>query len=294
MITSLLLRQRPADLLNLLFLLLLTGIVSLLHTRIANPTLLLSLYSGMILLQVIVIQLKDRGRFLQLLHALIFPTVSILIIFDSFEKIVHALNPRDIDSLLIRLDYILLNCYPTIELEKITTRLLTEILQLSYSSYYLIPFALGITLYRKEKKTEFERALFFIMLCFYLSYIGYLLFPALGPRYTMAHLQTRDLQEWLVAEHIRTVLNALEGIKRDAFPSGHTGIALTVLYLAHRFERRLFFILLPVVTALVFSTVYCRYHYVVDVIGGMVLTLITIIMGEVFYGYHSKRIDTGR
>ncbi|MGC2061494.1 MAG: phosphatase PAP2 family protein [Thermodesulfovibrionales bacterium] len=294
MITSFLLRSRPADLLNLLFLLLLTAIVSLYHTRVGNPSVLIGLYSGMILLQVVVIRIKDRGRFLKLFHALIFPTASILIIFDSFEKIVHYLNPRDIDPLLIRLDYILLGCYPTIELEKITTPLITEILQLSYSTYYLIPFALGITLYRKGKEAEFERALFFIMLCFYLSYVGYLLFPALGPRYTMAHLQTGDLQGWAVTGHIQAVLNALEGVKRDAFPSGHTGISLTVLYLAHRFERRMFFILLPVVTALVFSTIYCRYHYVVDVIGGIVLTLITIVMGEVFYGYRSKRIDSGR
>jgi membrane-associated phospholipid phosphatase len=188
----------------------------------------------------------------------------------------------------------LLGCYPTVELEKIASPLLTEVLQLSYSSYYLIPFALGIALYRKKKEAEFDRTLFFIMLCFYISYIGYLLFPALGPRYAMAHLQEGELQGWFLAQQIQSVLNTLEGIKRDAFPSGHTGIALTVLYLAYRFERRLFFILLPVVTALVFSTVYCRYHYVVDVLGGMALTLITLIMGEAFYGYRSKRIDTGR
>ncbi|MBA4373846.1 MAG: hypothetical protein C0402_13425 [Thermodesulfovibrio sp.] len=289
-----LLRQRPADLLNLLLLLMLTALVALGHTRIDNPPLLIALYSGMILLQIMVIRIKDRGRFLSLLHALLFPTVSILLIFDSLEKIVHKLNPRDIDPLLIRLDYILLGCYPTVSLEKIATPLLTEVLQFSYASYYLIPFALGITLYRKKKQAEFERALFFIMLCFYLSYVGYLLFPALGPRYTMAHLQTGGLQGWLFADHLQAVLNSLEGIKRDAFPSGHTGIALTVLYLAGRFERRLFFVLLPVVTALVFSTVYCRYHYVIDVIGGIGLTLLTIIIGEVFYGYRSKRVNTGR
>lgn len=291
---SALLRQRPADLLNLFFLLLLTAVVSVMHSRIANPPLLIALYSVMILLQLVVIRVKDRARPLHLLHALIFPTVSILLIFDSFEKIVHSLNPRDIDPQLIRLDYMLLGCYPTVELEKIANPLLTEVLQLSYSSYYLIPFALGIALYRKRKEAEFDRTLFFIMLCFYLSYVGYLFFPALGPRYTMAHLQTQELQGWVVAGQIQSLLNALEGIKRDAFPSGHTGIALTVLYMAHRFERRLFSVLLPVVAALVFSTVYCRYHYVVDVIGGVVLTVITIIMGEVFYGYRSKRIDTGR
>lgn len=290
---ALLLRQRPADLLNLLSLLLLTALVSLGHTRLDNPPLLIALYSGMLLLQVIVIRVKDRGRLLQLLHALIFPTLSILLIFDSLEKIVHPLNPRDIDPLLIRLDYLLLGCYPTVELEKISVPLLTEVLQLAYSSYYLIPFALGITLYRKRRQAEFDRTLFFIMLCFYLSYAGYLLFPALGPRYTMAHLQNSALQTGAFAGHLQALLNSLEGIKRDAFPSGHTGIALTVLYLAFRFERRLFFMLGPVVAALVFSTVYCRYHYVIDLLGGLGLTLLTIIIGEVFYGYAAKRNHTG-
>lgn len=285
--------QRPADLLNILFLLFLTSLVALSHRRIGNPSLLIVLYSALILLQVIVIRIKDKGTLLRLFYRLIFPTLSILLIFDSFEKIVHDLNPRDIDALLIRMDYLLLGLYPTVELEKIMSPFLTDLLQLSYTSYYLIPFALATVLYRKNKDEEFDRTLFFVMLCFYLSYLGYLLFPALGPRYTMAHLQTRDLEGWIAAGHIQGALNTLEGIKRDAFPSGHTGIALTVLYLAYRYERLLFFVLLPVVAALVFSTVYCRYHYVVDVLGGFALTLITIIIGEVFYECRSKRINTG-
>jgi membrane-associated phospholipid phosphatase len=285
--------QRPADLLNILFLLFLTSLVALSHERIGNPSLLIVLYSALILLQVIVIRIKDKGTLLRLFYRLIFPTLSILLIFDSFEKIVHDLNPRDIDALLIRMDYLLLGLYPTVELEKIMSPFLTDLLQLSYTSYYLIPFALATVLYRKNKDEEFDRTLFFVMLCFYLSYLGYLFFPALGPRYTMAHLQTRDLEGWIAAGHIQGVLNTLEGIKRDAFPSGHTGIALTVLYLAYRYERLLFFVLLPVVAALVFSTVYCRYHYVVDVLGGFALTLITIIIGEVFYECRSKRISTG-
>jgi membrane-associated phospholipid phosphatase len=50
------------------------------------------------------------------------------------------------------------------------------------------------------------------------------------------------------------------------------GIALTVLLLSWKFERKLFRVFLPVVAALVFSTVYLRYHYVVDVVAGVVLT----------------------
>ena len=58
---------------------------------------------------------------------------------------------------------------------------------------------------------------------------------------------------------------------RDCFPSGHTEIALVVLLYAWRFERRYFCGLLPAVGLLLFSTVYLRYHYVVDVLAGALL-----------------------
>jgi membrane-associated phospholipid phosphatase len=166
--------------------------------------------------------------------------------------------------------------------------LLTDILQAAYSSYYFLPVALGIALKIRGDNKAFDQSLFLIMLCFYLSYIGYMLMPAIGPRFTMNHLQNRDLQGLFITGPVQEILNRLEGIKRDAFPSGHTAITLTVVYLAWRFEKRLFAVFLPVALALIVSTVYCRYHYVVDVIGGVALTLITIVLGEKYYGYQTK------
>jgi membrane-associated phospholipid phosphatase len=40
----------------------------------------------------------------------------------------------------------------------------------------------------------------------------------------------------------------------------------------------LFLILVPAVSALIVSTVYLRYHYVIDVIAGMLLALLTIFI----------------
>jgi len=173
-------------------------------------------------------------------------------------------------------------------LEKIMNPLLTDILQLAYTTYYFIPISFGVVLWLNNKREEFDRSVFLILFCFYLSYLGYILFPALGPRFTIDRLQTSELRGFLVAEPIQQFLNRLEGIKRDAFPSGHTGIALTVLYLAYRFKRFFFWILLPVVSGLIFSTVYCRYHYVIDVIAGFGLTLVTILLGERYYQWWLK------
>jgi membrane-associated phospholipid phosphatase len=217
--------------------------------------------------------------------------MSVLIIFDSLGLIVHRINPQDIDYLLIRLDYIIFGTYPTVVMEKITTPLLTDILQVAYSTYYFIPIVLGIALKFQRKKEEFEKTLFLILFCFYLSYIGYIMFPALGPRYAMQHLHENELGGFLVSQPIQNLLNLLEGVKRDAFPSGHTGVALTALFLSYIYTRRFFLVLLIPVILLIIATVYCRYHYVVDIIGGILLTVVTIVIGEVYYKFWTDKVN---
>jgi len=207
------------------------------------------------------------------------PIISVVFIFDSLGWIVHPVNPVDIDPILLKLDYLLTGTYPTVALQRFVNPFLTEVLQLAYTSYYFIPVILGITLKIHKKEKEFNEALFMVLLCFYLSYVGYLLFPALGPRFYIKELHTVELKGILLMEPIHELLNRLEGIKRDAFPSGHTAIALLCLVIAYKHERGLFWWLAPVVTMLVFSTVYLRYHYVVDVLAGIALTGLVLIAG---------------
>jgi membrane-associated phospholipid phosphatase len=288
-IFKIILRQRPADVITIIFLLFLLTLALMFYHDIPKAQFLISLYSILIIAQVIIARFKNRGRLMGLLYDLLFPVTCILVIFDSLEGLVHYVNPEDIDAILIRLDYLIFNNHPTVLLEKITNPLLTDLLQLAYSTYYFIPISFGVVLLLNDQREKFDRTLFLILFCFYLSYIGYILMPALGPRFTINHLQTSELHGFIAAEPIQKFLNRLEGIKRDAFPSGHTAITLLVLYLAYRFKRSYFWIFLPIVSALIFSTVYCRYHYVVDVIAGFGLTLLTIFMGEWYYEWWLKQ-----
>jgi len=280
---------RPADFLNFMFLVFLMAVVTIFHRDIPDSSFLIAAYSSLIFLQVALIHYRDRNGLSRWIYDLIFPTACILFVFDSLGKIVHFINPRDIDPVLIKLDYLLFGANPAVVIESITRPLLTDVLQLAYASYYFLPLTLGITLKTRQGGDVFDRSLFFIMLCFYLSYVGYMLWPALGPRFTINY--GSELSGFLLANSVQEFLNKLEGIKRDAFPSGHTGIALTVLYLSFRYERRLFRISLPFVFALIFSTVYLRYHYVVDVMAGVFLALITVVLGETYYGFRSERVD---
>lgn len=288
-------KQRPADVVTIIFLLFLTVLTLIFYQDIPKAPFLISLYSIFLIIQLVIIKFKDISRFMGLFHDIFFPVICVLVIFDSLGWLVHYVNPEDIDPLLIKLDYLIFNNHPTVILEKIMTPLLTDILQIAYCTYYFIPISFGLFLLRNNRRKEFNETLFLILFCYYLSYLGYILMPALGPRFTLNHLQTTELRGFILAEPIQRLLNQLEGIKRDAFPSGHTGIAVLVLYLAYRFERRFFWILLPIVSALIFSTIYCRYHYVVDVIAGLGLTLLSVLFGEWYYEWWLKwQSENGR
>jgi membrane-associated phospholipid phosphatase len=205
--------------------------------------------------------------------------ITILTIFNSLGDLIPSIWTHTSDDVLIRIDHTLFGVYPTVWMERLISPPLTALLQGAYISYYFMPISLGVVLIAKKKHDEFEDALFGIVLCFYLSYIGYLLVPAVGPRFTLDHLQTTDLKAGPFIQEIQSVLNGLEHNKTDAFPSGHTAIALMTLYYAwKKKEKALSAVLLPAVLGLIFSTVYLRYHYGIDVLAGIALTVLTIYL----------------
>ncbi len=270
----------PADLLTLLFLVLL--IILTLFSAPVNPSWpgLLSTY--LVLIGAVTATAVYRRRARNSKHGYLsaaVTVVTILFIFNSLGKLIAGLRPSTYDNVLIAIDHTLFGVHPTVWMERMINPLLTALLQFAYISYYFMALSLGFVLIAKGRHDDFDDALFGIVLCFYLSYVGYLLVPAIGPRFTLAHLQTADLQAGPFITMIQNTLNGMEKNKTDAFPSGHTAVALMTLYYAWKKKEGLLAgILLPVASALVFSTVYLRYHYVIDVIAGIALTGVTIVL----------------
>jgi len=280
-------RWRPVDILSIVFLIFLIFLTLLFRDRIPRWGLLMGIYNILIFTLFFLIHANRRhSRGLEIIHDFIFPVVAVFLIFDSLGGLVHYINPIDKDALLIEIDYHLFGLHPTLWLERLSSPWLTELLQIAYSTYFFLPIIYGILLKIHGKRDEFELSIFLVILCFYLSFIGYILVPAIGPRFTIDHLHRipyNSIEGIYFAEPIRKILDSIEGIKRDAFPSGHSAIALVVLYLSYRFEKGLFWVYLLIVTALLFSTVYLRYHYVIDVIAGIVLAIGTVYFGERLY-----------
>ena len=219
------------------------------------------------------------------------PGLFVILIYQSLGDLIQYLHP-DIDSMLIRIDFFLLGVHPTVWMERWTVPWLTDLLSLAYASYYFFPVVLAIALYLKNPKRDFEVAMFVLLLGYYVSFIGYILFPAIGPRHTLTHLQTVPLEGSVITDFIRDTLNSWEHNKRDCMPSGHTQVALMVLFLSYRYRRLLFYFLLPVASGLILSTVYHRYHYVIDLFAGAFLAVACVIIGPRLYKAWTRRIDS--
>ena len=219
------------------------------------------------------------------------PGLFVILIYQSLGDLIQYLHP-DIDSMLIRIDFFLLGVHPTVWMERWTVPWLTDLLSLAYASYYFLPVVLAIALYLKNPKRDFEVAMFVLLLGYYVSFIGYILFPAIGPRHTLTHLQTVPLEGSVITDFIRDTLNSWEHNKRDCMPSGHTQVALMVLFLSYRYRRLLFYFLLPVASGLILSTVYHRYHYVIDLFAGAFLAVACVIIGPRLYEAWTRRIDS--
>ncbi len=217
------------------------------------------------------------------------PILFVVLIYESLGDLIQYLQP-DVDPWLIQIDFSIFGVQPTLWMEQWIVPWFTDIMSMAYLSYYFIPVVLIAVLYLKDRMAEFDRSMFVLAFGYYVSFIGYILFPAIGPRYALTHLYSIPLEGSFITDFVRDALNALEHNKRDCMPSGHTQIVLMVLFLAYRYQKFLFYLFFPIISALILSTVYLRYHYVIDLLVGMALAIGCMIFGPRLYGWWTLRI----
>ncbi len=111
------------------------------------------------------------------------------LVFLTFKELYFIIAPlhggRSYDDLLIAADRWLFGVNPTQWLMHIANPVLTEVLQIAYTIFYLLFLAAGLELYRRKDRAVFHFYMFTCVYGFYLSYLGYFTLPAVGPRFTL-------------------------------------------------------------------------------------------------------------
>lgn len=276
-------RFRPLDVVVFGYLALIALILIVMHDRVPNVGWVLAGHLvGMALLAAVLRCVSLRTPFGYRLRN-IYIVVVIPCSFSELGLFVHPIRGFDYDWILARIDHALLGAHPTVWIECLNNAVLAEVSQIAYSTFYFLPLGLAVALMVSRQWERFEYYVFIVALGFYLSYLGYMLVPAVGPRFTLSHLNTVPLGGVFAFLPIRHTLDTLEAIKRDCFPSGHTEMTLVTIYYAWRYHRKSFAVLLPIGSMLIFATVYLRHHYVIDLVAGAVLAALVVWMGPPIY-----------
>jgi len=233
------------------------------------------------------------------------------LVFMSFKELYFMIKPihlgKDYDDWLIAADKWLFGVNPTEWLAQFAHPGLTEILQIAYTSFYFLFLLVGYDLYRRGNMDVFRYFMFTCVFGFFLSYLGYFALPAVGPRFTLHDFSAldRELPGILLTPYLRWFVNAgesvpmgvpnavaLAGTQRDVFPSGHTMMTLVLIYLSARFKVRSRWMLYVTGALLIVATVYQRYHYVVDLIAGVVWMIICVVLSPHLYRFIKTRLGT--
>lgn len=196
-----------------------------------------------------------------------------------------------LDDWLIYADRIIFGFDPVIALEKYIRPWLTHFMVWNYAMLFAYIPAVFLLLTAKNRQRGLRDFLLALILASFFGYLGYLAVPAIGPQYTQAESFKVNLwqKETRMAEDILLLID-LNRVKRDCFPSMHVCLATICLLYSWRWVRGLFWLLLPATLCLIFSTVYLRYHYVIDIFAGLALALAVYFATPVLLNWWEKHI----
>lgn len=212
------------------------------------------------------------------------------LIFFDFD---NSLDPQ-----LIDLEQTIFGCQPSLEWSRAWPwPWFHELMELAYFSYYFLAVIFLVLVFRErwtapehrwDAVRAFVRDLSATML---ICYTLFTLFPAWGPKYFRAGYV--EVGGWIFTGIMRHIHDN-GAILGAAFPSSHVAASFIpwwhtwVLFPRHRWWMSLLFALLCM------STVYCRYHYVVDVIAGLVLAVLVVYAMRRFGDSARDRLREGR
>ena len=193
------------------------------------------------------------------------------------RDLLPLVRPDSVDDALYQLDLRLFGVEPALWLERLNHRPIVEYFAFFYFSYFFICLTYCITVVwicRGGAQTA-EFAIGTLMV-YCVGQLGYMVVPAFGPiRYLVFH---GEIQGGLFWGWVSATVEAGSAMK-DVFPSLHTAaptwFTLFALHRAKVDKRWRWPALITGFFAanIVFSTMFLRWHYAIDIVAGLALAI---------------------
>ncbi len=238
---------------------------------------------------------RPRGWFLEMLRCF-YPMILYTLLYCETHELDRLFCRVALDGFFIDLDQLIFGAQLSRTLmEALPYLWVSEVLYLFYFSYYVMVFGVGLALYFKKRRHYFHY-LTVVSFVFYICYLTYIFLPVMGPHATETGVvfagKTASVGPRVVPASIqhgpffnvmRLVYKFVEPEGGAAFPSSHVAVAIVTLWFTWIHLRKIRWLHMVAVVMLCLSTVYCGYHYVVDVLAGVVTAAILLPVGNVIY-----------
>jgi len=212
-----------------------------------------------------------------------YPLPYVAACYKEMSILIPAIRSTNSDQWLADLDFAFWGAHPTVWLERVASPWLTEAIQICYSLFVPAVLLIPYLIWKRRRFADFRYLAFLIALGFLVSYLGYLVVPARGPRFLLKDLQSQPLHGLWLFEFLQRFLDRLESAHYDCFPSGHTELTILAWWGSALLSRRLARAYFAYTLSIIFATVYLRYHYTVDVLAGALTAAVLIAVSPALY-----------
>lgn len=217
------------------------------------------------------------------------PFLLIVFIYENLHDIAGQAMDFDIAGTLYRWDVALLGVEPTLWAQRIFSPFLTDLFSISYALYFFQPLFIMFLLSLWNMRMEFRHMALAITIAYVLGFAGYVFLPASPPRYFIESLFTDPsrLYGLFLFDKMQSTWDNLSVIAGGAFPSLHVGLSTVALIYAFKLRnmnrafRIIWYIYIPLVLSLWFSTIYLRHHWVIDIFAGWIVAAAAVGGAEI-------------
>jgi len=220
-----------------------------------------------VILLILFLSFGRRSRLSVGMVSLWYPLGLYALFYYQTGLINRVIIPQLMDGFFMNLDVRIFGKFPGFYLHgSQENAFLDEFFHFFYFSFYLLIPLTGILIYRKDLKL-FKSFVFQLSSLFYVCYFFFIILPVEGPialRNEYAH------HEGL----FRTLVDLIYAKGENpgaAFPSSHVAAAFLVAWWGSTQFKRIRIIYWLTFLFLSVATVYCMFHYAVDVMGGLLL-----------------------
>jgi len=232
-----------------------------------------------------------------------------VLLYTAFFIETGALNrmffSEYLDPLVAQWEQQIFGCQPSVLfMQKLPWLAVSELFYASYFTYYIMIAGVGIALFLRSRQ-QFFHYVSVLSFLFYVCYLIYIFLPVIGARALFrqvdGYMLPATAQQLAVTDAYPEAVQAgvffqiMKWVYRffetpgAAFPSSHVAVALCTVFFSFRYLRPIRYLHLAAAVLLCLSTVYCRYHYVVDVLAGLITAGVLLPAGNWLYFKFEKR-----